>query len=177
MTLMDLKQSATQSTLTRGHKMAPWSDFIACSRCACKVCGMEVTVTPNPAANDTNIGGPAVALTCAKLPARYVETTWEMRTYDVWGNARDGFEVNDSHRAGEVTLRLKIETNNRGTAGEFESAYPSDSQIRNALGLGRYKLDLDGDDLHIYVNRASNSYPEGEMYCTSHKSLSPIREV
>jgi hypothetical protein len=127
--------------------------------------------------NVTRSSTPGYALPCAKLPARYVETTWEMRTYDVWGNARDGFKVNDSFRVGEVTLRLKIKTNNRGTASEFESAYPSDSQIRNALGLGRYKLDLDGDDLHIYVNRASNSYPEGEMYCTSHKSLSPIRKV
>lgn len=175
MTLSELKQSALESTTFRGHKMAAWKDFLAVSRCACKVCGMEVSVTPNPAPNDIDIGGPAVALTCHKRPARYIETTWEVSTYDVWGNARDGFEVNDRYRRGSITLRLLVQVNNVGTASEFESAYPSDSQIRNALGLGRYKIDTDGDDLSIYVNRASNGYPEGELLCTSHKSLSPVR--
>lgn len=177
MTLSELKTSALESTNFRGHKMAPWSDFLACSRCACKVCGMAVTVTPKPAANDIDIGGPAIALTCRKRPARYIDTTWEVSTYDVWGNARDGFDVNDRYRHGEVTLRLKIQVNNVGTASEFESAYPSDSQIRRTLGLGRYRIDTDGDDLAIYVDRASNGYPEGELICTSHKSLSPIRAL
>ena len=177
MTLSELKQSAIEATTFRGHRMAPWSDFLACSRCACKVCGMEVTVTPNPAPNDIDLGGPAVALTCKRRPARYIDTTWEVSTYDVWGNARDGFDVNDRYRHGEVTIRVKAEVNNPGTPQEFESAYPSDSQIRRALGLGRYRLDLYGDDLSIYVNRASNGYPEGELICTSHTSLSPIRKA
>lgn len=177
MTLSELKQSALQSTTFRGHKMAPWSDFLACSRCACKVCGMEVIVTPSPAANDIDIGGPAVAMTCHKRLARYIDTTWEIVTYDVWGNARDGFDVNDNYRRGEITLRVKVQVNNVGTASEFESAYPSDSQIREALGLGRYKIETEGDDLTIYVNRASNGYPEGELLCTSHVSLSPIRKL
>jgi hypothetical protein len=174
MTLSELKTSALKATTFRGHKMAPWSDYLAVYRCACKVCGMEVSVTPNPAPNDIDIGGPAVALTCKKRPVRYVATTWEVSTYDVWGNARDGFDVNDRYRHGEITLRLKIQLNNVGTANEFESAYPSDSQIRQALGLGRYRIDTDGDDLSIYVNRTNNGYPEGELICTSHASLSPI---
>lgn len=29
-------------------------------------------------------------------PAGSIKTTWELRTYDVWGNAKDGYEVNDS---------------------------------------------------------------------------------
>ena len=177
MTLSELKTSALQSTTFRSHKMAAWRDFLACSRATCTKCGMEVTVTPNPAANDIDIGGPAVALTCNPKPTRYVNTTWEVNTYDVWGNAHDGFDVNDRYRHGEVTLRLKIQVNNVGAASEFESAYPSDSQIRQALGLGRYRIDTDGDDLAIYVNRASNGYPEGELICTSHKSLSPIKPV
>lgn len=106
---------------------------------------------------------------------KYIETTWELRTYDVWGNPKDGYEVNDSYRAGEVTIRCKVEVNNAGTPQEFLSAYPSDSQIRRALSLRRFKLDLDGDDLNIYVNRAKDGYPCGELYCTSHESLSPIR--
>lgn len=106
---------------------------------------------------------------------KYIETTWELRTYDVWGNATDGYEVNDTFKAGEVTIRCKVEVCNAGTPQEFLSASPSDSQIRRALGLRRFKLETDGDDLHIYVNRARDSYPLGELYCTSHESLSPIR--
>lgn len=108
---------------------------------------------------------------------KYVTTTWELRSYDVWGNSQDGYEVNDSFRDGEVTLRLKVEVNNPGTPQEFISASPSDSQIRRAMGLNRFKLELDGDDLTIYVNRERDGYPCGEMFCTSHESLSPIREA
>lgn len=110
-------------------------------------------------------------------PQKYVETTWELRTYDVWGNAKDGYEVNNTFRSGSVTLRTKVEINNADTPQEFRSAYPSDSQIRMALGLRRFKLETDGDDLTIYVNRARDGYPCGELHCTSHTSLSPIREV
>jgi hypothetical protein len=105
---------------------------------------------------------------------QYIETTWELRTYDVWGNSKDGYEVNDSYRAGEAPIRCKIEVNNAGLPGEFLSAYPSDSQIRRALGLRRFALELDGDDLTIYVNRAKDGYLLGELFCTSHESLSPI---
>lgn len=107
--------------------------------------------------------------------SKHINTTWEIRTYDVWGNSKDGFEVNDSYRSGEVTIRCKVEVNNAGTPQEFLSASPSDSQIRAALSLHRFKLETDGDDLHIYVNRARDGYPCGELYCTSHESLSPIR--
>lgn len=106
---------------------------------------------------------------------KYIDTTWEVRSYDVWGNAKDGYEVNDSYRIGEVTLRLKVEVNNAGTALEFLSAYPSDSQIREALSLRRFKIETNGDDLHITVYRARDGYPCGELYCTSHESLSSIR--
>jgi len=112
---------------------------------------------------------------CRTKRPRYVDTTWEIRSYDVWGNAKDGYEVNNSWRIGEVTIRCKVEVNNAGTPQEFLSAYPSNSQIRKALGLGRFKIETDGDDLNIYVNRARDSCPCGELYCTSHESLSPIR--
>ncbi len=102
----------------------------------------------------------------------FVETTWELRT---WGNAKDGFEVNDTRSAGEVSIRCRVEVNNAGTAQEFLSAYPSDSQIRKALNLGRFKIETEGDDVNISVNRARDGYPLGEMFCTSHDSLSPIR--
>ncbi len=104
-------------------------------------------------------------------------TTWEVWTYDVWGNARDGYDVNDrSCHTRALELDLPIETNNIGTPQEFTSASPSDSQIRKAFGLARnLRLETDGDDLAIYVRRARDGYPIGELLCVSHESLGPIR--
>lgn len=108
---------------------------------------------------------------------RTIETQWQFATYDVWGNARDGYEVNDVYRRREpITLVLEVETYNAGTPQAFESVSPTDRQLRRVFGLGKIQLDTDGDDLCIYVNRARDSYPIGELICVSHESLSPIRE-
>ncbi len=106
-----------------------------------------------------------------------VVTTWEVWTYDVWGNEEEGFEVNDrSCIDRNLELILDIEVNNPGTPQEFLSANPTNQQIREALGVKpRIKLELDGDDTYIYVNAEKNGFPLGEMSCTSHESLSPIR--
>lgn len=106
-----------------------------------------------------------------------VSTVWETRSYDVWGNAKDGYDVNDSFRGPTVTLRIPIQVNNEGTLYRFESAYPTHRQIRKALDLRRYQIELNGDDLTIYVERARDSYPVGELHCISHASLSPIRPI
>ena len=103
-----------------------------------------------------------------------VLTNWSKRVYDVWGNPEDGFEVNDSFSDGNYNIRCKIVVNNPNTECEFLSAYPSDWQIGQIFGFSG-KLDIDGDDTHIYVNRESDGYPLGELYCESHESLSPIR--
>lgn len=108
--------------------------------------------------------------------AKYVDTVWELRTYDVWGNEEDGYEVNDSYNAGTVELTLQVETYNAGTPYEFEDASPSEAQIKEVLGIGDAEIDIDGDDLYIYVDLASDGYPVGEMHCVSHESLSPILE-
>ena len=108
-----------------------------------------------------------------------IKTTWEIWTYDVWGNARDGYDVNDRYcRNRNYRLKLEVkEYNNTGKPGTFKAAFPTDKQIRQAFGLNKTRLDISGDDLSIYINRASDSYPIGEMICTSHDSLSPIREI
>ncbi len=103
-----------------------------------------------------------------------ITTIWELSTYDVWGNAKDGYDVNDVYRQGEVTIRLKVVRNNPGMSGEFLSAYPSDYQLGKLFGT-RAKLDTDGDDTNVYVRRSSDSYPLGQLTCVSHASLSPIR--
>ena len=102
-------------------------------------------------------------------------TTWTLYSYDVWGNAKDGYEVNGSSCFDrEFHLDMPIETANAGTAAEFKYVYPLDKDIRAALGI-RCQFDMEGDDLTVYVNRRRDSYPIGEMHCTSHESLSPIR--
>lgn len=114
----------------------------------------------------------------AKLKPRTIETIWEVWTYDVWGNAKDGYEVNDRWcHARAYPITLAVEPNNHpGTPAFFESAYPSDQQIRAAFGI-RCRVELDGDDLTIYVTRARDGYPVGELICRSHASLSPIRVI
>jgi hypothetical protein len=104
-----------------------------------------------------------------------IKTIWNMRTYDVWGNAKDGYDVNDSYSHGNVTLYLTPETHNVGTPQEFTSAYPSDKQLRSVFGV-RCQIECDGDDQTIYVKRARDWYPIGELSLESHASLSPIRE-
>jgi hypothetical protein len=109
-------------------------------------------------------------------PAGSLKTTWAVRPYDVWGNPKDGYEVNNVHPCGTVELRIPQTRCNAGTPQEFVSAYPTNAQIKRVFGV-RWHIDVDGDDLTIYVNRRRDSYPLGEMHCVSHSSLSPIREA
>jgi hypothetical protein len=111
-----------------------------------------------------------------------VTTTWELWEYDVWGSPEEGYDVNDRQCFDRAyTLALTVEVNNPGTPQEFLSATPTDEQIREAFGIpfaGRDSgIDTDGDDMTIYVTRERDGYPIGEMHCTSHASLSPIREL
>ncbi len=156
-----------------------------------------------------------------------IPTTWELRTYDVWGNARDGYDVNDVYSAGSIELRipqtrhnigvswhvcrnpqckenyrrvyhsvlpaLRVPANSQNGAPEmphcpdcghlvmlesqeFISAYPTDRQIKRAFGTS-CRIETDGDDIHITVNRSRDGYPIGEMLCVSHESLSPVRKL
>lgn len=102
-----------------------------------------------------------------------IVTKWQKCSYDVWGNKRDGYEVNDTRNAGTVELRLKVQTTNAGTPQEFKHATPSNYLLRKVFGVSCH-LDTDGDDCVIYVNRRSDGYPIGELRLQSHKALSPI---
>lgn len=108
---------------------------------------------------------------------RYVKTVWETWSYDVWGNARDGWDVNDRRCLDrDYQLRIPIEVCNAGTAAAFDHATPTDRQIRAVFGI-RCRFETDGDDTSIYVTRERDGYPIGEMFCQSHASLSPIRPI
>lgn len=110
-------------------------------------------------------------------PAGSIATVWELRTYDVWGNAKDGYEVNNSFSAGKVELRIPQTRHNAGTPQEFIGAYPTVRQIKRAFGVSCQIATDYGDDIIVYVNRRRDDYPIGEMCCVSHESLSPVRKV
>ena len=102
------------------------------------------------------------------------KTDWEVwEDTDVWGNAEDGYSVNDRtciHRHYELTLSRRIA--NPKTEYRFYYAYPTNKQIRDIFGI-MGEFNLDGDDINIFVS-TNDDYPIGVLCCLSHKSLSPI---
>jgi hypothetical protein len=111
----------------------------------------------------------------SRVPA--LKTLWEVRSYDVRGNAASGYEVNETFVDGTVEIAIRGIRYNMGTPEEFISYYPSNRQIRDALGISpRVKITANGDDTHIYVEYAKDGCPAGELICTSHESLSPVGE-
>jgi hypothetical protein len=85
---------------------------------------------------------------------------FKLWTYDVWGNARDGFDVNDRYGHGHVTIRCKAKTYNAGTPNEFTDYQPTDRQLSRAAGFSR--VEWEGSDGVFYAT-ASNGRPIGEL--------------
>lgn len=79
-------------------------------------------------------------------PAGSIKSTWKLYTYDVWGNARDGYEVNDRYSQSEIELRIPVTRYNANTPQEFSAAYPSDRQLKRAFGIS-CRIETDGDAL------------------------------
>lgn len=95
------------------------------------------------------------------------KSLWEVWTYDVWGNATDGYEVNDRCKIASTHELIEHETvYNPGTSQKFSCWSPNDSDIIDALGLvndTELEIDVDGDDDYIYVNLSDDGYPLGEL--------------
>ena len=93
---------------------------------------------------------------------------WAVYTYDVWGNATDGYEVNDRYCVASTHELDEHETiYNPGTPNEFSCWELTDADIIDALGLvndPELEIDVDGDDEVIYVNLSEDSYPLGELH-------------
>ena len=88
--------------------------------------------------------------------------TFDVYTYDVWGNARDGFDVNDRYKSGTVDIRCKRQVFNEGTEHQFESFEPTDRQLSIAAAFcGSVTWDGDGN---IYYATARNGKPIGELH-------------
>lgn len=95
------------------------------------------------------------------------KSLWEVWTYDVWGNATDGYEVNDRCKIASTHELIEYETVfNSGTNLEFSSWTPRDAEIIAAFGLvhdNEPEVDIDGDDDCIYVHLSDDGYPLGEL--------------
>jgi hypothetical protein len=107
---------------------------------------------------------------------RHLVAICEVATYDVWGNARDGYEVNDVYRSSdEVRIPARVEVSNVPRfpvpAGSASFSCPvvltfllTDRGIRDVLGIpARTAIEVDGDDIHHYVTRERDLYPIGEI--------------
>lgn len=92
---------------------------------------------------------------------------FEVWTYDVWGNARDGFDVNDRCKVGTVTIHVKPVSFNVGTEHEFTVHYPTDRQC--AMATGWQGCHWDGDENTIYAELNSNGRPVGELVRVDHE--------
>lgn len=83
-------------------------------------------------------------------------------TYDVWGNARDGFDVNDRYSHGHVEILCKRQVFNVGTPQEFETFEPTDRQLSRAAGFLGVTWDGNGDGAY-YAEASRNGRPVGEL--------------
>jgi len=86
---------------------------------------------------------------------------YRLWTYDTWGNARDGFDVNDRTSHGYVTIKCKLEIFNAGTAQEFATWEPTDRQLSRAAGFSR--VSWEGQEGNYYAEDSRNGRPIGEL--------------
>ena len=78
---------------------------------------------------------------------------WRFWSYDVWGNAREGFEVNDRFEIDKVYIDDSITENKKKLA----------TLVRKIYGLKKIQLSFDGDDRTIFIEAMRDGYPIGEM--------------
>lgn len=100
-----------------------------------------------------------------------MKQTYELWSYDVWGNKDDGYEVNDRYCFDRAYIvNVKPVKYNQGTEREFTSYPLSDYAIKKAFGVS-CAIDTEGDDRIICVNRKSDGYPIGEMILQEAQSV------
>ena len=111
--LITLKNEALGSCNFRGHSMGKWltvKDRKAATS-ECEICGAWVQVQTNPAANDIDIGGTAVAMGCTSAKAYYA-------------TAQEVHNQRQKVVASSIEEALELFNNGEGTdIGESEYAY------------------------------------------------------
>lgn len=87
---------------------------------------------------------------------------YSLWSYDVWGNAKDGFEVNDRSRCGTVVIRCRKKVHNEGTPQAFVAYDPTDRQLSRAVGVKGVEWDGVTDE-GFYASARSNGKPICEL--------------
>lgn len=114
------------------------------------------------------------------LGLKGVVAVCEWATFDVLGNARDGYQVNDLYRQGEIRIPVQPTVSNvprfPGASDSYRS-FPAagsfscnvvvsfgltDRAIRKALDI-RCRVTIDGDDTHYTIDRESDGKPLAEL--------------
>lgn len=100
----------------------------------------------------------ATKKTRAKHPKTHAVLKFREVTYDVWGNARDGFEVNDKFR-GSAIVSLTPEA----TDGDIMAALRAAGIIPRGSRATSYSIEWDGGDNPVYISRRKDGKPLGEL--------------
>ena len=78
-------------------------------------------------------------------------STWRVFSLDVWGNPRDGFEVNDRSGIGSIQL------NDDATDAQIVRALKDAGIMRKTVRMNQ--LRIDGDDMLIFIDQARDARP------------------
>lgn len=115
----------------------------------------------------------------------------EWRTYDVLGNAKDGYEVNDSYNQGEIRIPAKMVIHNVPRLPGASDAYRifpnhnsfecnvtvvftiDDEQIRLALGID-CPIETGGDDTMITIDRESDECPLAQIEVIRYEEIESV---
>lgn len=83
---------------------------------------------------------------------------WNVLGYDIWGNREDGYEVNDIHRVGSVTLPENADLK------KIIEVLVEDGILAESAGTGNIEEDTNhGDDTIIYLIESDDGRPLLEL--------------
>lgn len=93
-----------------------------------------------------------------------VTMRYKIKSYDVWGNARDGWDVNNVFTDGTVDICVRGHVFNVGTAQAFVSYTPTDRQCSRAANVRGGSWDSSADcETVITCDDRRSGKPLGEL--------------
>ena len=107
---------------------------------------------------------------------------YQVWTYDVWGNERDGFEVNDRYKQGTVEIEAVLEHYNVGTPHASSSYNVTDEAVIKALksegyiskNIRKSSIGIDGEpEYSLYIEYTPTARPEMELQNLEPEKLTP----
>lgn len=82
---------------------------------------------------------------------------YEVITYDVWGNKRDGYEVNDAYHTGEI-----VDVSDSDSDKDIIRKLKAVGIIRKGFRFSSFIVDGD-PDCNFYVDYEPTMYPVCEL--------------